>query len=1051
MYTNQNPHNIRPKHPGFSFWKEQEQTTKKKESSKKVSDHTPSSPETQKHHDMHVKGRIKLSHFEAVKIQLKEFPVEASLTDRLTLYKRLLDTVLTLKAEEKETGLSLLQEAIDKTLTTVSQKDVTLASSFLRDVQETMAKKSDDSSAAIAFNSRIQELSDSYLKRLNDPEKPVRARRVKVPKQVTFPTDEPQLKQVRTIPAHSSGEDISSGKTETEVVSQPAVSSPKPLALTSDQIQEKKKLLETLDTYNPYVEPARTAFSHFVMTDVFMGIEMGIPPAKISVAGLIKNALVIVETIVARENGQPSEKAQKMIEAVRDMTIYAWQNGKQKPDMYQTETSVTSAFHSIFAQQTERLREAALVKEKSQLQDIEKALRDLKTKNDTLLQSQKNGQSDIFFNWMAAPYRSDLKNLDTLIDTIEKSTPSETVQRKLEVLKKGRDKVETNLVTLELQFALELAEKAEKNLGMPNSLEDFIKTIKPKLDAAIEHSGESVQRFKNRGVSAESYAQFEKDIKKLEQLRDQFEIKFIGNELSDAKKLLMQLNNQARPASLQELNNRLKPIIDALEHSETAIKEFNTRGMTLEMDKEVRIGIKSPQSELQRDLLALILKWQPEKFRFDKTLFHLNQTVIVSRQNDQWVAYKLPQDQHYTNPQDKGAGVLGKGSYGKVVKAQKLVTGSADSLEKFMKDAPLPRSESVKTVAIKKMHLLIDAQAVAEKEVTELRNAKGHTGFIQMEGDEIRLQGKRKNYGSGVIEKIYAPLELAEKGDLKSYLRTNPIDLNTPKGLATARQMFIQLLMALKDAHDRGKVLADIKPENILVFEDANGNPVFKISDMGLVHNKDDQSTAGTPAYRPKSLLVGGVMKPENDIFSLGVSFFEVLFGKHPYALSTPAKPYFERFLQTPNLMDIQFAAYQYTLGSIQWPNCPPEIKQLLSNMLSEDPLSRLSAADLLKLALKAELKAEIEDRILKTFNEFNGRFTKTRVSKMAKTLVSDLTAKLLPSVSAFLTKPEQQELLRQLKDQVRETTQKSGCGGKLLQWITVAVDKQVAKALRRP
>jgi serine/threonine protein kinase len=104
-----------------------------------------------------------------------------------------------------------------------------------------------------------------------------------------------------------------------------------------------------------------------------------------------------------------------------------------------------------------------------------------------------------------------------------------------------------------------------------------------------------------------------------------------------------------------------------------------------------------------------------------------------------------------------------------------------------------------------------------------------------------------------------------------------------------------QALAALDYAHnftyltesDRrltGIIHRDIKPSNLLV--DANGD--LKITDFGIVKMPERQSMAppnfrpGTAEYLPPEHLRGIDLDARSDIYSLGVTFYEVLTGKLP-------------------------------------------------------------------------------------------------------------------------------------------------------------------------
>jgi serine/threonine protein kinase len=90
--------------------------------------------------------------------------------------------------------------------------------------------------------------------------------------------------------------------------------------------------------------------------------------------------------------------------------------------------------------------------------------------------------------------------------------------------------------------------------------------------------------------------------------------------------------------------------------------------------------------------------------------------------------------------------------------------------------------------------------------------------------------------------------------------------------------------MTESDRRLMGIIHRDIKPSNLLV--EANGN--LKITDFGIVKMPDRQSMAppnlrpGTAEYRPPEHLRGIDLDARSDIYSLGVTFYEVLTGKLP-------------------------------------------------------------------------------------------------------------------------------------------------------------------------
>ncbi|MDD3594992.1 bifunctional protein-serine/threonine kinase/phosphatase [Sulfuricurvum sp.] len=92
-----------------------------------------------------------------------------------------------------------------------------------------------------------------------------------------------------------------------------------------------------------------------------------------------------------------------------------------------------------------------------------------------------------------------------------------------------------------------------------------------------------------------------------------------------------------------------------------------------------------------------------------------------------------------------------------------------------------------------------------------------------------------------------------------------------------------------------GLVHGDIKPENILVSKKEGESGVnFKMVDFGsTVEIFSTDTRAGTPSYLAPERFNGSVINESTEIFSIGVTLYQVLTGKLPYGEIEP--------FQTPN------------------------------------------------------------------------------------------------------------------------------------------------------
>lgn len=102
--------------------------------------------------------------------------------------------------------------------------------------------------------------------------------------------------------------------------------------------------------------------------------------------------------------------------------------------------------------------------------------------------------------------------------------------------------------------------------------------------------------------------------------------------------------------------------------------------------------------------------------------------------------------------------------------------------------------------------------------------------------------------------------------------------------VARVVQIGIQCARALAYAHSRGVVHRDIKPANIMLTRDGE----VKIGDFGIAKRTmtDDtqtKRTVGSPRYMSPEQIDNDSVGAQTDLYSLGVSMYELLTGKPPF------------------------------------------------------------------------------------------------------------------------------------------------------------------------
>ena len=239
-------------------------------------------------------------------------------------------------------------------------------------------------------------------------------------------------------------------------------------------------------------------------------------------------------------------------------------------------------------------------------------------------------------------------------------------------------------------------------------------------------------------------------------------------------------------------------------------------------------------------------------------------------------------------------------------------------------------------------------------------------------------------------------LELVDGVSLEAMLRNGPLEV------AAATGYILQVLAALAYAHERGVVHRDVKPANILIGPDG----VVKLTDFGIARSADTGrltsagQAVGTPAYMSPEQILTGVVDPRSDIYSVGLTFYEMVTGRRAVEAATQHAMIQAQLTLTP------------PAPALVRPQVPEGISRAIERALMKDAGARFATALEFRRALEepagnpAALAAASFDpaamaRLTEALAVYLGPIARVLVSRAARTagsleeLLSRLAAEL--------------------------------------------------------
>ena len=187
------------------------------------------------------------------------------------------------------------------------------------------------------------------------------------------------------------------------------------------------------------------------------------------------------------------------------------------------------------------------------------------------------------------------------------------------------------------------------------------------------------------------------------------------------------------------------------------------------------------------------------------------------------------------------------------------------------------------------------------------------------------------------------------------------IDASGPIGPLRSTQMAVGIADGLSVAHRLGIVHRDLKPDNVLVTP--AGYP--KIADFGLakqIHSASlgPANLAGTPHFMAPELFDGAEATPASDVFALGVCYYLMLTGQHPFEGETIS-----------SLMS-SILTGEYQSVRRRTPGIPLDVAECVSLMLAPSPENRPRDGAAISQLLQAVLGAsrDLDTLSYEAFND---------------------------------------------------------------------------------
>ncbi|MEQ8850033.1 serine/threonine-protein kinase [Botrimarina sp.] len=239
---------------------------------------------------------------------------------------------------------------------------------------------------------------------------------------------------------------------------------------------------------------------------------------------------------------------------------------------------------------------------------------------------------------------------------------------------------------------------------------------------------------------------------------------------------------------------------------------------------------------------------------------------------------------------------------------------------------------------------LAEQQSLARRVAVKVLNAElcrdpSHVGRFQ---HEARAAASLVHPG---IVQVYEVGVAAADGAQRHYLAQEYVAGGTLSRLVEREgclapgrllEVLWQVATALDAAAERGLVHRDIKPDNLMI--DRTG--VIKVADFGLARLAETSGprmtqagiAMGTPLYMSPEQIEGGEVDARSDLYSLGVTAYQLLTGEPPFTGDTPLSVAIQHLNNKPDPI------------RKRRPDTPAPLAEVIDRLIAKRPADRFQS-----------------------------------------------------------------------------------------------------------